>query len=217
MVYAGPAPQDGVKFLEAAIREHGAVLAIVDPLARLVRFRDFNDYAEVTAKTELLIEVARNTGCHIAFSHHAGKVERDGGDALLGSTAIFGCVDSAIILRRDKAGIRSIESVQRYGTDLTPTVIALEPSTGLVRAAGDRTALELSDVSRKVLDALGDDELDEAAIRAKVSHRLAPGMPRSHVWAQGRKAIHSPTGEMLVLSFRYEKVRPLHSFLVLAL
>ena len=90
----GRAPEDALVELQGAIREHAPVLAIIDPLFKFVRLRDGNDYAEVSREMEPLLNLARASGCHILCVHHSGKMERGGGDGILGSTAPAGGPDS---------------------------------------------------------------------------------------------------------------------------
>ena len=66
---------------------------IVDTLFRFVRVKDSNDYAVVTAALERLHALARASGTHLMAVDHAGKAERSGGDAVLGSTGLFAAVD----------------------------------------------------------------------------------------------------------------------------
>lgn len=106
-------------------------LIIIDPLFRLARIHDGNDYAEVYRALEPLIALARETGAHLLCVHHAGKFDRDGGDSILGSTALFAAVDTAIFLRRTDR-YRTVRSMQRYGEDLPETILPFDPQTGLV-------------------------------------------------------------------------------------
>lgn len=127
----GPAPEAALTRLWSAVRELGATLAIVDPIQRLTRLEDVNDYAQVSNATDPFIALARETGCAVVFSHHLGKFDRDSGDQLLGSTALFGSVDTAIILRRREGEpVRTIETIQRYGDSWAPTVLGHSPATG---------------------------------------------------------------------------------------
>jgi len=140
-VHVGPAPaEDPVAWLRTAIRRHGAGLVILDPLARFVRAKDMGDYAELTRLTEPLIQLAHETGGHLHCSHHARKGqkgEESGIDAVLGSTQLAGFVDTVMILKRHPDGLRTLESVQRTGTDLPETVLVLDPKTGRVEAGGE--------------------------------------------------------------------------------
>lgn len=166
-VHVGAAPQEALAALAEAIAEHRPVLAIVDPLLKLIRLRDANDYAQVSAALEPLIELARRSGCHILCVHHLGKGERGGGDAILGSTALFGAVDAALLMKR-REDQRVIESIQRYGVDLPETVVRLDPITGVAEAAGEVAALQLADVGARVLDELGHEEITEPEIKDRV-------------------------------------------------
>jgi hypothetical protein len=167
VVHVGSAPEEALGALTAALAEHRPALAIVDPLLKLVRLRDANDYAEVSRALEPLLDLARATGCHLLCLHHLGKGERSGGDAVLGSTALFGAVDTLLLMKRAPEGQRTIETIQRYGDDLPATVVRLDPETGLVSAAGDVAALKLAEAGKAVLEALGDETLTEADIRER--------------------------------------------------
>jgi hypothetical protein len=80
-------------------------------------------YAEVTAALEPLLALARQTGTHVWVTHHNVKGDRlDPNDAILGSTAIFGNVDTAIVLKKTDR-YRTIQSTQRYGTDWQEAVL----------------------------------------------------------------------------------------------
>jgi hypothetical protein len=166
-VHVGGAPEEALLALRAAIEEHAAKLAIVDPLLRFVRLRDANDYAEVTAALEPLLLLARETGCHVLACHHLGKLERDGGDAILGSTALFGSVDTALLLRRREDG-RVVSSIQRYGTDLPATLLTFDADTGVVAAGLAVAEAEMALAESKVLEAIADGPLTEADIRDAV-------------------------------------------------
>ncbi len=167
VIHVGSAPKDALAELTAAIEQHGAVLAIIDPLFKLVRFRDGNDYTEVSGALEPLIALARNSGCHLLCVHHLGKGERDGGDAVLGSTALFGAVDTLLKMKRSGSAARTIEAIQRYGDDLPETVVHLDPQTGIVKAAGDVAVLRLEEAGQAILDALGEETLTEGDIRER--------------------------------------------------
>jgi hypothetical protein len=126
-IHAASAPQDAVPELCALIRQVKPVLLVIDPLFKLVRVRDEKAYAEVCAAIEPLLNLARDSGAHVLATHHNGKMERsDAMDAILGSTAIFGAVDSAIILKKSDR-YRTIQSVQRYGTDWPELVLNFDP------------------------------------------------------------------------------------------
>ena len=153
-VHTGMAPRDALAALEDAVVAHGAVLAVCDPILKLIRVRDANDYAEVSDAFEPWTALARATGCHLMAVHHFGKADRVGGDAFLGSTAIFGAVDTALLLRRQPDGRRTLETVQRYGDDLPESVLALEADTGRVALGGEVTVLQEEAAEARVLAVL---------------------------------------------------------------
>ena len=144
--------QDATKMLAAAFDRYKPTLAIVDPLARFARVRDGSDYSEVTRSLEPLGALARESGVHIALVHHARKNTEGGpGDDALGSVAYMGGVDCGIILRRANGGQRTIHSVNRYGTDLEESIVALNEETGWVTVAGTKAASDASVVKDEVL------------------------------------------------------------------
>jgi len=177
-VHVGPVlSTDPAGWLRDAIVRHGAVLACIDPLARFMRSKNLNDYSELTALTEPLLSVAHETGCHVAFAHHAPKGGREKGeqaadaiDTPLGSTQLAGFVDTVVILRRRAGNLRTIETVQRTGEDLAETVLALDPATAEVALAGTVEAATLSRVRTIIIAAVvgAESTLTEAEIRERV-------------------------------------------------
>ena len=93
-----------MRALEIAIADIEPVLVIIDPLARVLRVNDFNDYGTMSRGLEPFTDLARKTNVHILALHHEGKGDREGGDALLGSTALFGAVDCHLQLRKRNNG-----------------------------------------------------------------------------------------------------------------
>jgi hypothetical protein len=127
-IHAASAPQDAIPELFALIKKVKPVLLVIDPLFKLVRVRDEKAYAEVCSAIEPLLNLARESGAHVLATHHNGKMDRsDAMDAILGSTAIFGAVDSAIVLKKSDR-YRTIQSVQRYGTDWAELILNFDPA-----------------------------------------------------------------------------------------
>jgi hypothetical protein len=169
-VHTGKAPdtsKDGIASLAAAVALYQPTLVIVDPVLKLVRVKDSSDYAELTRELEPVIELARNSGCHIAVTHHLGKMVRDGGDDVLGSTAIFGAVDTLVIERKNqKDGMRILHTVQRYGRDLPETSIPLDDITGRIALGSDISEIKTLESRRAVLEFLkGSDGVDQQTVR----------------------------------------------------
>lgn len=163
-LFIGTAPQHGMDALRKAIAEHQPLLVIVDPLFLLMPVKDVSDYAEITNRLNPLRALARDTGCHILATHHMGKRDRSEGDGVLGSTAIFGAVDTLIQLRKH-GDSRVVQTIQRYGVDLPETVIKMDQENGQTVPAGDWTTLQGERIEKSVLDAIGDQELTETDIR----------------------------------------------------
>lgn len=175
LLHIGAVGKENIRDLEMKIREHNAALAIVDPLLRFVRIRDLNDYAEVTAAMEPLVEIARNTGCHILCLHHLNKLERPEGDAndgILGSTALFGAVDTSLIMRK-RGESRTLETTQRYGPNMPPTVLVMDPDTGHISAAGDYEAIQLQKMADEIKALLKHGPLAEKDIKERIGGNTA--------------------------------------------
>jgi putative DNA primase/helicase len=82
-VYTGSTPKTAIADIALAIEEFKPALVIIDPLSRVIRVSDFNDYGSMSRGLEPLIDLARRTGTHILCLHHDSKMDRSGGDALL--------------------------------------------------------------------------------------------------------------------------------------
>ena len=161
----GPAPVEAIKEIQPLIEQTHCRLLVIDILQKFVRARDINDYAQVTALLEPLMIVARQEGCHILMTHHAGKRDRPGGDDILGSTGLLGGVDTSIHLKK-RDGKRVLFTIQRYGKDIPETVIAL--NDGKLEAIGSREEVEIEETIPLILDALGGDPLTEKEIWNRV-------------------------------------------------
>jgi AAA domain-containing protein len=173
-VYCGPAPLDGVGQLRQIVERDRPSLTILDGLFRMVRVADANDYARVTGALDPLLRMARGTGTCVLVTHHLGKTPRDGGEGILGSTAIFGTVDTTLLLRRFKDH-RTLSSIQRYGPNLAEIVLRLDPETRRVSAGPLRREAEEEDVARAVLEYLQNarEPVGEADITSAVRSRKA--------------------------------------------
>jgi hypothetical protein len=168
-IHTGSAPEQAIEELRKAIIRSQAHLAIVDPLQRLVRIRDLNDYSAVSLGLEPLLQIARETGCHLLLIHHATKgIARDGGDGILGSTAIFGSVDCALIMKRTESH-RTIESIQRYGEDMPRIVLKFDAVTGLTGSGGTLAEAEETECEEAILELLSDHEMAEKEIKEGIS------------------------------------------------
>jgi len=127
-IFVGSLPKDPIEWLGVAIKKHKPNLVIIDTLFRITRVVNLNDYAQVTEALDPILELARDNAVHIMGIHHSRKGESSGGDGILGSTAILGSVDNAIMMDRDKTS-QTIKSIQRYGCDIEETHLIFDEST----------------------------------------------------------------------------------------
>lgn len=169
LIHTGSTPQNVFLELEAAIAEYSPVLVIIDPLSRVLRVWDFNDYAKMARGLEPFVDLARNYNTHIQVLHHDNKGERGGGDALLGSTALLGAVDTHIQLKR-RGNLRTISSTNRYGEDIPETIIELNKQTGIISAVGSLERVTQANIKNEILASIKEDEeITEALIKEGIS------------------------------------------------
>ena len=181
-IHVGAAPEDAIPALGELIKTHNPLLVIVDPLFLLISVEDANAYAEMTKTLAPLRELARQGDCHILTTHHHTKMERsDGGDGILGSTAIFGAVDTAMIMKKREGGVRTFQTSQRYGIDLPATVVALDAASGQTSPKGELETIQVKDVENEILEVIGEREMNENQIREGVggNHKLTSQAIRS--------------------------------------
>ncbi|MGB8521600.1 MAG: AAA family ATPase [Candidatus Acidiferrales bacterium] len=153
-VHAASAPAEGIVALCDLVRERKPVLVVIDPLFRLARIRDEKAYAETYTALGPLIDVAREIGTHVMFSHHAGKgMKADSVDSPLGSTAIGGAVSTLVVLKRTR-NRRTIETVQRVGADIPETVLEFESNTRRLTLGGTRFDSERQECEMEILEFL---------------------------------------------------------------
>jgi hypothetical protein len=151
--YVSRAPDAAFEWLRAEVVKRKPVLIVVDTFQRFARLRDINDYAGVTNALYPLTHLARESGAHLMLTHHAKKSDGKDGDAVLGSTGIFGAVDTLLEMRRSD-GVRSLSSIQRYGEDLESTIVALDPDTYRVAAQGSATEANRKRIETAMLEHL---------------------------------------------------------------
>jgi hypothetical protein len=184
-LHAGMPPAGEVgSLLRALIRDIGTTpaLIVIDPLAPLLRVADVSDYAVVSAAMAAITTIARDTGAHIMLLHHSNKTDNGEEGSILGSTALFGAVDSALLMKR-RNDVRTIRSVQRYGSDLEDTAIRLDPVSGHVALAGEVAAITLAGDVAALIERIGDATLTEPEIRdiAGMDHTRASAALRAAV------------------------------------
>jgi hypothetical protein len=178
LVHAASAPDECIDQLFDLAMEHKPELIVLDTMLKIIRVKDANAYAEMSAALEPLNQLARETGAHVMCLHHMGKADRDGADGVLGSTAIAGLFDTNLMLSR-KENKRTLKSQQRYGTDLEETVLSFDLSTGTTHLGPSKREDDTETAAKEILRCLADHrepmpEKDIAEIvRGNRSRRLA--------------------------------------------
>ncbi len=150
-IFASRAPRDTIEQLGPIIAEIKPSLIILDTLFKIVRMKDANDYASISEALEPIQDLARKSGAHIMCVHHAGKADREGADGILGSTAILGAFDTAIIMSRSNKR-RTIKTIQRYGKDLDESVLFFDEETRLSSLGQESWKEKADERSKTILD-----------------------------------------------------------------
>lgn len=143
--------------LASTIEKGAFSLVILDTVFRYCPVENSNDYSEVNRAFSRLIQIGQASGCHVMALHHLRKEAGENvGDDLLGSTNIFGSVDTFFDYRKreeknDQPAAWHLRTRQRYGEDMPSTSVDLDPATGQVclgrlvsaqRKEDKRTSLE---------------------------------------------------------------------------
>ena len=153
LVYVGPAPRDGVRWLASMVERFAPSLVVVDPLFKLVRVGDVNAYAETSIVFEGLTRIARGSGAALLLIHHANKGS-EGGDSVLGSTSVMGLADTVMLVKRYD-DVRTIKTTHRYGEDLPETVIEMDRETGRLHIGRLFDEVRSDSVLNRIMEALG--------------------------------------------------------------
>jgi 5S rRNA maturation endonuclease (ribonuclease M5) len=171
-IHCAPAPAEALHECQVLLKNHPASLLIIDPLFKFARVKDGNDYAQMTGALEPILTLARQSGTHVLLVHHTGKNERsDAADAILGSTAILGNVDTAIILAR-RDNYRTILTRQRYGLDLPESLLNFDPDRRAMTLGASREQAVQEKVEQDIIVFLGSNAgAREAEILDAVSGR----------------------------------------------
>ena len=196
-VFEGQAPANVLAQVHELARTERPSLIIVDTLQRLIRVKDISDYAAVTTAFDPLLKLARDTGAALLLLTHASThAQRDGLDAVLGSTALSGSVDNVLILRRSER-YRTLSSIQRIGPDLEPVVLELDQATGRVVVAGRKRDADQAELQRLVLDVLQNapEPLTEASLKGEVEGRGVDKERALRVLCGSGRVVRTGTGK----------------------
>lgn len=148
-IHFGRAPADAMAWLQAECEAHQVALVVLDTWYKLLLIENINDYAAVTRANEPLMHL-RQKGIAQVWIHHNNKGESTNGDEVLGSSAIFSAPDTLLSIRRANDGTRTVRSVQRFGTDMEDTIVAMDPDTFLIHSAGSKYVAQVESTKAQV-------------------------------------------------------------------
>jgi hypothetical protein len=151
-LFIGRAPESVIARVRKRAIDDQPDLIIIDTMQRFLRAKSTDDYAEMTLLFDHVIDLAQQSNAALLLLTHNSKIEREGLDAILGSTAIAGSVDTAILLSRTDR-YRTIKTVQRTGDDLSETILSLDEN-GRPHLAGSRRLVDQQLLARALYEAL---------------------------------------------------------------
>ena len=163
--------------LRDLIREHSPVLVAIDPFYRFAGIKRVDDYVENMQALAKVDAVCKEFGIHFCLVHHAGKGVRDDDfDSILGSTALFGGVETCILLKRHPTNdTRTVRTRSRLARDIPETFLDFDPAMGRIML-GQSTESAHVEVRRDKAEAL------EASISLFVSEH--PGCTEDEIKAE---------------------------------
>ena len=172
--YIEPMHNNPMATLASLIALHAPTLVVIDPVARFLHCKDLNDYAQVSAALDPLIDLAHKTGTHVCLIHHARKGEA-GIDSYLGSTALSGSVDTNLLLDVDASGRRILSTIKQRGDGdtLEPIVVAVSEETHRIEIDGSKAEAVYYDLSAEMLKLLNAGPMKNAELQKKVKGSTA--------------------------------------------
>jgi hypothetical protein len=114
-IHCGPVfnPNKADALYDFAIEQRPALI-VIDTLILFANGKDINNYNEMYEILSFFRELARDTGSHVTFVHHQNKSQAGGTNSIMGSSAIHGAVDNAMIFCNVN-GVRKLTTSQRGG------------------------------------------------------------------------------------------------------
>jgi len=121
---------------------------------RFLGIDDVNDYAQNMKTFAPIISLATKNKVHIVFAVHFGKADRaEVSDQVLGSTAIFGMVDTGLFLR-ERPHFRTVQTKQRHTNqhgNLTETELRYDPARDYVWLGVSKEEADAGRVTANIL------------------------------------------------------------------
>lgn len=149
-------PDDWKAWLRDLIVKEKPGLLVVDTLAKLLSITEINSYGEWNRKLAPLHALAEEFKLSWAGSAHNGKDSSGGANAVAGSMAITAGVDTIVIEQRMPGGVRLIETEQRFGIDLEPTILQMNEDTFALTLGDEVWLARIKAVAQKILFLMGD-------------------------------------------------------------
>lgn len=127
--------------LKSAIEDFDCKFVVIDTLFHLANVETLNDYSTVNRVLGSYRDLARQTGCHIMAIHHINKpqkgVSTGSTHRILGSNAIHGAVDNAMIFAKE-GDRRFLTSSQRGGKSFNNQELIYNPETNSYTLGAER-------------------------------------------------------------------------------
>ncbi|UCH90684.1 MAG: AAA family ATPase [Nitrospirota bacterium] len=158
--------------LKAFITAHHISLVVIDTLASFWKLNDENDASAMTQAVKPLLQLAHECNICTLLVHHSRKAEGAYGDEIRGSSALFGLVDVAVMMRNSEVETqRKLVARSRYPE--TPTELIVELRDGEYVSLGDPDEVGRKARLEKMRVALSDTPEEAAVIikRAGLKHR----------------------------------------------
>jgi hypothetical protein len=138
-------------WLASVVEQYRPDFVIVDEIARLaLDLENANDYAQVRDVTQPFLDLRAKYGTTFVLLHHHNKTS----GTATGSPMWEGAVDCIMGLVRTQDNVRTIETRQRIGEDLEPTVLTRDPNTGAISCSISKAMADQRKVEQRILDAL---------------------------------------------------------------
>ncbi len=207
-LHFGACPERPLDALRVDVDRIKPALVIVDTLAYMVAIADIKDYSAVHGALKPYTQLARDTGAHLMFLHHAGKGSDERGtiDAALGSTALTGAVDTVIVMQVQEER-RSIKTRQRYGQDLEQTTLTLDPGTRTMGVAGTVREQKRRNLEEEVLEAINCKPLSEKDLRLRIRCAANPLSTTLHDLVRDRHILKLGSGAKGI-PYSYVAIQP---------
>ncbi|MBI2160966.1 MAG: AAA family ATPase, partial [Candidatus Rokubacteria bacterium] len=153
-VFCAPSPADGLGRVRWEAERRRPALVIVDPLLRFVRLRAASDYAAVDDRPRASPGPRPRRGRPRARRPPPGEGRAERGR------------------RNPRLDGRTLSSIQRYGPDLEPVTLVLDPDTRTLSAGPWPAEVEEARLGQAILAAVaGRGEAEEREIHAAVPGR----------------------------------------------